>query len=50
VAEGGLGYTPGQVHVAYLGALVNPIGAFILLAALGAILGGLGFIIRSRTK
>jgi len=49
-SSGGLGYTSGQVHVAYLGALVNPIGAFILLAALGAILGGIGFLIRSRTK
>jgi hypothetical protein len=50
VTSGGLGFTPGQVHVAYLGGLVNPIGAFVLLAALGAVLGGLGFIIRSRTK
>ena len=50
VASGGLGYTDYQIHVTYLGQLVNPIGALVLLAALGAILGGLGFIIRSRTK
>jgi|SRR5271157_27911 len=48
--EGGLGYSAGQVHVATLGALVTPIGAFILLAAVGALLGGLGFILRSRMK
>jgi len=47
-AEGGLGMTPGQVHVNYLGQLVNPIGALILLACLGAVLGGLGFLIANR--
>jgi len=49
-SEGGLGLTDLQVHVQTLGALVNPIGAFILLAALGAVLGGLGFVLRSRMK
>ncbi len=49
-APGGEGLTPAQVHVQILGNLVNPIGAFILLAALGALLGGLGFILRSRAK
>jgi len=48
VSSGGLGYTAEQVHVTYLGQLVNPIGGLVLLAALGAVLGGLGFIIRSR--
>jgi len=48
VSSGGLGYTDYQVHVTYLGQLVNPIGGLVLLAALGAILGGLGFVIRSR--
>jgi hypothetical protein len=48
VSGGGLGYTGEQVHVTYLGQLVNPIGGLVLLAAIGAILGGLGFIIRSR--
>ena len=47
-SEGGLGETAGQVHVNYLGQLVNPIGALILLACLGAILGGLGFVLASR--
>jgi hypothetical protein len=50
VASGGLGYTDAQIHVAYLSQLVDPIGALVLLAGLGAILGGLGFVIRSRTK
>jgi len=45
-----LGYTDAQIHVTYLGQLVNPIGALVMLAALGAVLGGLGFVIRSRTK
>ncbi len=47
--SGGGGLTPGQIHVQILGALAEPIGAFILLAAIGALLGGLGYIIRSRT-
>jgi len=50
VSGGGLGYTDYQIHVATLGALVTPIGAFILLAALGALMGGLGFVLRSRMK
>jgi len=50
VASGGLGYTDYQIHVTYLGQLVNPIGALVMLAALGAVLGGLGFIIASRKK
>jgi hypothetical protein len=49
-ASGGGGLNAGQIHVDYLGQLVNPIGAFIMLAALGAVLGGLGFILRSRAK
>jgi hypothetical protein len=50
VSSGGLGYSNSQIHVTYLGQLVNPIGALVMLAALGALLGGLGFIIRSRQK
>jgi hypothetical protein len=46
VAEGGLGYTDEQIHIHYLSQLVDPIGALILLACLGALLGGLGFIIK----
>ena len=48
VSSGGLGYTSEQVHVNYLGQLVNPIGGLIMLAALGALLGGLGFVLTSR--
>ncbi len=47
--NGGLG-TPGAVHSQVLGWMVEPIGAFILVAALGALLGGLGFLLRSRMK
>lgn len=47
VSQGGLGLTDEQIHVQYLGQLVDPIGALVLLATLGAVLGGLGFIIRS---
>jgi len=50
VAAGGGGLNPGQVHEQILGWLPNPIGAFILLAAIGALLGGLGYIVRSRSK
>ncbi len=49
-ASGGGGLTTAQVHVQFLGRLVNPIGALIMVAALGAVLGGIGFILRSRTK
>jgi hypothetical protein len=49
-SQGGLGYTSEQIHVHYLGMLTNPIGGLILLAALGAIMGGLGFIIRTRSS
>jgi hypothetical protein len=46
----GRGLTPLQIHEQILGWTVDPIGAMILLAALGAVLGGLGYIIASRTK
>ncbi len=45
-----VGLTTAQIHEQILGWLPVPIGAFILLAALGAILGGLGYILRSRMK
>ena len=48
--EGGLGYTDYQIHVNYLSHYVDPIGTLILLACLGALLGGLGYIVSSRTK
>lgn len=50
VSSGGLGYTDYQIHVTYLSHFENPIGGLVLLATLGAILGGLGYIIRSRQK
>ena len=50
VSSGGLGLNGGQIHVQILGALTYPIGAFVVLAALGALLGGLGFVLRSRSK
>jgi hypothetical protein len=50
VSSGGLGYTDLQIHVHYLSHFVEPIGALVLVACLGAVLGGLGFIVRSRTK
>ena len=50
VSDGGLGYTAYQIHTTYLSQLVNPIGGLVMLAAFGAVLGGLGFIVRSRLK
>lgn len=49
VSSGGLGYTDYQIHVHYLSHVEDPIGALVLVAALGAILGGLGFILRSKS-
>jgi len=46
----GEGLSALQIHEQILGWTVQPIGALILLAALGAILGGLGYLIRSRTQ
>lgn len=48
--QGGGGLTGLQIHEQVLGSLPYPIGIFVALAALGAILGGLGFVIRSRQK
>ncbi len=50
VAEGGLGYTDLQIHITDLSKVENPIGALVLIAAIGVILGGLGFIIRRTMK
>jgi hypothetical protein len=50
VSSGGLGYTDYQIHVHYLSQLVNPIGGLVLVAVLGALLGGAGYIIRSRAS
>lgn len=50
VSSGGLGYNAGQIHVNILAWTVNPIGGLILLASIGALLGGLGYLVRSRTN
>lgn len=50
VSSGGLGYNSGQIHVNILSWTVDPIGALVLIASLGAVLGGLGYLIRSRTN
>ena len=52
VAQAGAlaGTTPAQVHEHILGWTVDPIGGFILLACIGALLGGLGYVLSSRTK
>ena len=50
VSSGGEGLNSGQIHVQILGALTDPIGFFALLAGLGCLLGGLGFVLRSRSK
>lgn len=50
VASGGRGFTDLQIHVTDLGQMDNWIGFFVLVAVLGAVLGGLGFMIRSRQK
>lgn len=48
VSSGGLGYTDYQIHVHYLSHFEAPIGALILVAILGAILGGLGYVLSTR--
>jgi len=50
VSSGGGGLNSGQIHVQILAWTVNPIGGLILLAALGAVLGGLGYLMRSRSN
>jgi hypothetical protein len=50
IANGGGGLNAGQIHEMYLGQLTDPIGGLILLAAIGALLGGLGYILSSRAK
>jgi hypothetical protein len=50
VTFGGHGWTTDQVHVNVLGALAVPIAAFITLALIGFVLGGLGYLIAMRSK
>jgi len=49
-SSGGGGLNAGQIHEQILGWTTNPIGALILLACVGAILGGLGYLLRSRSN
>jgi len=49
-SSGGGGLTSLQIHEQILGQLTYPIGFFVLIGALGAVLGGLGFVLRSRSK
>lgn len=48
--EGGGGLTAQQVHTQILVQWVNPIGILVWVAAIGVLVGGLGYIIRSRSK
>jgi len=50
VTGGGGGLTSGQIHIQILSQLVNPTGYFIVAAATGAILGGLGYLLAERKK
>jgi len=53
-AGAGAGATPPltnlQIHEQFLGPISEPIGLLVLVAALGVILGGLGYIISMRSK
>ncbi len=44
------GVGAGQIHEQILGWTTEPIGGLILLACIGALMGGLGYLIQSRTK
>jgi hypothetical protein len=50
VAAGGEGFNGGQIHEQILGWTTDPIGGLILLACIGALLGGLGYVLASRAK
>ena len=50
VSSGGLGYTDYQIHVTYLSHFEDPIGGLAIVASLGILLGGIGFVLRSRSK
>ncbi len=49
-SSGGGGLTTEQIHVQILSQLVNPIGYLIVVAAAGAILGGMGYLLAQRKK
>jgi hypothetical protein len=47
---GGLGYNTGQVHVYILSYYQYPIAAFLGVALLGFVLGGLGYVLVLRSQ
>ena len=47
---GGKGWNAGQVHVNILGVLTVPIAAFLALALVGFVVGGLGYLLAMRSK
>ncbi len=49
-SSGGGGLNAGQIHEQILGWTTDPIGGLILLACVGALLGGLGYVLASRSK
>jgi hypothetical protein len=44
VSNGGLGYNDLQIHINDLSKVEEPIGALVIMACVGALLGGMGFI------
>jgi vacuolar-type H+-ATPase subunit I/STV1 len=47
---GGMGWSTGQVHVNILQYYEEPVAAFLLIALLGFVFGGLGYILTLRSK
>lgn len=47
---GGKGWTTAQVHTMVLGALTYPIAAFLTIALIGFVLGGLGYLLALHSK
>jgi len=47
---GGMGWNAGQVHVSILQFYTEPIAAFLMLALLGFVFGGLGYVLALRSK
>ena len=47
---GGMGWSTGQVHVNILQYYEEPVAAFLLIALLGFVFGGLGYILALRSK
>ena len=47
---GGMGWTAGQVHVNILQYYEQPVAAFLLIALLGFLFGGIGYILALRSK